>query len=83
MLKRIYVNNFRCLVNFELNFDNLNLILGYNGSGKSTLFDVIRKLQQFIVNDLKVEEVFQHSDLTRWQSSDTQYFELEFLLFKK
>ena len=83
MLKRIYVNNFRCLVNFELDFDNLNLILGYNGSGKSTLFDLIRKLQQFIVNDLKVEEVFQYSDLTRWQSSDKQSFELEFILDKK
>ncbi|MEM7592981.1 MAG: ATP-binding protein [Cyanobacteria bacterium P01_A01_bin.83] len=83
MLKRIYVNNFRCLVNFELNFDHLNLILGYNGSGKSTLFDVIRKLQQFIINDFKVEEVFKYSDLTRWQKSDIQSFELEFILDNK
>ncbi len=26
MLKRIYVNNFRCLVNFELTVDSLNLL---------------------------------------------------------
>ncbi|MEM7760078.1 MAG: AAA family ATPase [Cyanobacteria bacterium P01_A01_bin.40] len=65
MLKRIYVNNFRCLVNFDLTFDNINLILGYNGSGKSALFEVIRKIQEFIVDDLKVEEIFSHQDLTR------------------
>ena len=38
MLKRIYINNFRCLVNFELKLDGLSLFLGANGSGKSTVF---------------------------------------------
>ncbi|MEL6580705.1 MAG: AAA family ATPase [Cyanobacteria bacterium J06621_12] len=65
MLKRIYVNNFRCLVNFELTFDNVNLILGHNGSGKSTLFDVIRKLQQFIIGDLKIEDICRYQNLTK------------------
>ena len=30
MLKRLYVDNFRCLEDFELNFDSINLFLGDN-----------------------------------------------------
>jgi predicted ATPase len=37
MLKRIYVDNFRCLVNFELKLDRVNLLLGRNGTGKTTV----------------------------------------------
>lgn len=83
MLKRIYVNNFRCLVNFELTIDNLNLFLGLNGSGKTTVFDVLRKLQTFILGeqaldqDYRVSKLFDNKDLTRWQQSDIQTFELD------
>jgi AAA15 family ATPase/GTPase len=49
MLKRIYIDNFRCLVNFELNFDSINLFLGGNGSGKSTVFEALRKLQSLLI----------------------------------
>lgn len=83
MLKRIYVNNFRCLVNFELTVDSLNLFLGSNGSGKTTVFDVLRKLQKFIIGDqsfqqdYKVSDLFTNNDLTRWQKSQIQKFELD------
>lgn len=83
MLKRIYVNNFRCLVNFELRVDSLNLFLGSNGSGKTTVFEVLRKLQKFILGDqafqqdYKVSDLFANKDLTRWQKSNIQKFELE------
>ena len=50
MLKRIYIDNFRCLVNFELNVDAINLFLGGNGSGKSTVFEALRKIQNFILH---------------------------------
>ncbi len=52
MLKKIYIHNFRCFSNFELNIDAISLFLGPNGSGKSTLFDALRKLRQFIVGGL-------------------------------
>ena len=55
MLKRIYIDNFRGLVNFEMNFDSINLFLGGNGAGKSTVFEVLRKIQIFISGDEKVE----------------------------
>ena len=83
MLKRIYVNNFRCLVNFELTVDSLNLFLGSNGSGKTTVFEVLRKLQTFILGeqglqrDYRVLDLFENNDLTRWQKSDIQKFELD------
>ncbi|MCA9755615.1 MAG: AAA family ATPase [Candidatus Eisenbacteria bacterium] len=38
MIKRLYVHNFRCLENFELEFDRSSvLLIGQNGSGKSTI----------------------------------------------
>ncbi|MCX5983066.1 MAG: AAA family ATPase [Nostocales cyanobacterium LacPavin_0920_SED1_MAG_38_18] len=77
MLKRIYIDNFRCLVNFELNVDSINLFLGGNGAGKSTVFDVLRKIQTFVRGDDKVEGIFKSSDCTRWQTSTIQHFELE------
>ncbi|NES24847.1 MAG: AAA family ATPase [Symploca sp. SIO3E6] len=79
MLKRIYIDNFRCLVNFELNFDSINLFLGANGTGKSTVFEVLQKLQAFISGDSKVEGIFKSVDCTRWQTSQVQRFELEIL----
>ena len=41
MLKMLYANNYRCLVNFEINFDKLALLIGPNGGGKSSLFDLL------------------------------------------
>jgi predicted ATPase len=78
MLKRIYVDNFRCLVNFELAFDAIHLFLGPNGSGKTSVFDALWKIQCFASGDCKVEDVFPSIDRTRWQSSTLQQFELEF-----
>jgi predicted ATPase len=77
MLKRIYIDNFRTLVNFELNFDSINLFLGNNGSGKSTVFDVLLKIQTFISGDKKLEGIFKASDCTRWRKNSLQKFELE------
>ena len=77
MLKRVYVDNFRCLVNFELKLDRVNLLLGGNGTGKTTVFEVLYRLQQFVAGNAKVLAVFPSAELTRWQSSPTQRFELE------
>jgi predicted ATPase len=77
MLKRIYIDNFRGLVNFEMNFDSINLFLGGNGTGKSTVFEALRKIQTFVSGSEKVEEIFQYTDCTRWQTLQIQHFELE------
>ena len=76
MLKKIYIDNFKCLVNFELAFDSINLFLGPNGVGKSAVFDVLRKIQAFVSGE-KATNLFHPDDLTRWQTSPIQSFELE------
>lgn len=80
MLTRLYVDNFRCLVNFELKLGRLNLLLGENGSGKSTVFEVLHRLRGFVGGDWKVEAAFPPGDLTRWQSTGVQRFELDLAL---
>ena len=77
MLKRIYINNFRGFVNFELSVDAINLFLGPNGAGKSTIFDVVQKIQAFVGGNGKASDIFKAIDLTRWQKSLIQSFELE------
>ncbi len=77
MITRLYADNFRCLVNFELKFDRLNLLMGDNGSGKSSVFEVLRRLRSFISGDCRLSAAFPARDLTRWQSSPEQRFELD------
>jgi predicted ATPase len=76
MLRRIYVDNYKCLVNFECRFDNINLIIGTNGSGKSSAFEVLRSLQDIVTGRSPVKR-FQGSTLTRWQRRAVQVFELD------
>jgi len=78
MLRRIYIDNFRCLVNFELRLDRIALLLGPNGSGKSSLLDALWGVQEFVLEGARVEDAFPPSSLTRWQTLDAQRFELEF-----
>lgn len=66
MLKRLYIHNYKCLVNFEINFDkDISLFLGANGSGKSTVFEVLAKIAAFVAG-IKVENVFSEMDFPRW-----------------
>jgi predicted ATPase len=78
MLKRLYVDNFRCLVDFELNFDSINLFLGDNGAGKSTVFDVLSKLQLIITTNIDLSSIFKLSDYTRWKNLDLDHGDLEY-----
>lgn len=79
MLKRLYVHNFRTLINFEVSFDRINLLLGPNGSGKSSVFDVLFKIRHFVTQDGSVAECFPLSGFTCWagRSEPVQGFELE------
>lgn len=76
MLKRLYVNNYKCLVNFELLLARTTLLAGLNGTGKSTIFDLLEHLRGFIAGDTSVGESFPPRSITHWQSSDLQKFEL-------
>lgn len=77
MITRIYVDNFRCLTNFELELQEAAIFLGANGSGKSTVLDVLRKVQQLVVGKEKLADVFSLDDLSLMQTSSRQSIVLD------
>ena len=77
MFKRIYVDNYKCLVNVALPVQEINLFLGANGSGKSTVFESLKSVRDFVCGGKRILSVFPSEYLTRWQSSPIQIFELE------
>lgn len=72
MIQRFYADNFRCLVNFELKLDELNVLLGANGTGKSALFDLLRGIQRLITEQRKLDEVFRRRDLSTLRADEDQ-----------
>ncbi|MGA3371152.1 MAG: AAA family ATPase [Terracidiphilus sp.] len=79
MLKRIYIDNFRCFVNFEYKPERKQLLLGANGSGKSSLLDAVHALKTFLAargNNFENQRAFQ-SNATRWLNLPLQVFEIE------
>lgn len=77
MLKRLYVDNFRCLVNFELKLDRQQLILGSNGSGKSTVLEVLSGIKALLNGSGRPANLFPESARTKWQTLPAQTFELD------
>lgn len=86
MLKRLYVHNYKCLVNFEINFDkDINLFLGENGSGKTSVLTALSEIQKFIIFNIRLDDkrlddkdrVFKTSNLTRGSNDLIQKFEIE------
>jgi predicted ATPase len=80
MLTRIYIDNFRCFVNFEYRPAQRQLILGPNGSGKSTLLDALLFLRRVVVLGHDVESRKILSERTLWMDQSNQTFELEIAL---
>lgn len=52
MIKSIWIDNFKSLVDFKLDLAKFNCIIGLNGSGKSTLLQALDFLSQLIEGDL-------------------------------
>lgn len=76
MLKRIFADNFRALVNFEFRPGQLSLLLGENGSGKTSVLEVLGALHDLIVLGRPANELFSFTR-TRWETRDVQRFELD------
>ena len=71
MIKKIYIDNFRCLVNFHLDMNASQLWLGVNGTGKSSVVDALYKIQRVLDGD-SIGDTFSVNDLTLWQNKDIQ-----------
>ena len=82
MITKVYIDNFRCFTNFELELDSLNLLLGANGTGKSSLFDVLRRIQSLILG-LSIGECSSWTDLTAWDTRTAQDFAVESIGLKE
>lgn len=65
MIKRIYADNYKTFVNFNSNFDSINILLGKNGCGKSNLFTIVLLLRSFILGEKRIGELFTRKTLTK------------------
>lgn len=78
MLKRIYIDNYKSLVNLEITLLNpISLFIGLNGSGKSAIFEVLQNIRSFVRGDSKAPYLFTYEKRTKWQNLPFQTFELE------
>ena len=82
MLQRLYVHNFRCLENFELNLKDLpsSLLIGKNGAGKSTIAFALEILQSIGRGTNRVGQLIEIKDFNRGRSNVPIRFEIEVLL---
>ncbi len=80
MITRLYVNNFRCLVNFKAEFDSFGVFCGPNGAGKSSVFDALRLLRNLGTGDALLggtgDDDISGLEFTNWLDSTVQEFEL-------
>ncbi len=82
MLKRLYIDNYKCFVNFELRPGPLHLLMGGNGSGKTTLGLLLASLRDVIAGDALAPDLpkqphFGITTFNKWQQKPTQTIELE------
>lgn len=85
MLQRLYVNNFKCLENFELSLKGMSstLLIGRNGVGKSTISTVLELLQKIGRGINRVGQLIQSKDFSPGRSHVPIRFEIEVLLAEK
>lgn len=77
MLTRVYLDNFRCFVNFEYRPKRKQLIIGANGSGKSSLLDALFFMRQFSAAGANADDFNILGQRTRWMNQRQQTCELE------
>jgi hypothetical protein len=77
MLTRIYADNYRALVNFELALTPRALLMGRNGTGKSTVGELLMRLQTLLWGTITTDTVFGPETLTRWQKVPRQRIEID------
>ena len=65
MIKNIYIDNFKSLMDFELNLAAFTCLVGLNGAGKSTVLQALDFISQQMRGDID-EWLFQR----QWQPSD-------------
>ncbi|MGK7943907.1 MAG: AAA family ATPase [Microcystaceae cyanobacterium] len=82
MIQRLYVNNFRCLENFELVLKEIpsSLLIGKNGTGKSTISFVLEIFQSIGRGINRIGELVQSKDFYQGRTDLPMRFEIEVIL---
>lgn len=65
MITKIWVNNFKSLVDFNIQLSDFNCLVGLNGSGKSTVLQFLDFLSQLMIGDIELWLSTRH-----WKASD-------------
>lgn len=79
VIRRLYVNNFRCLQNFDLPIAGKSsaLLIGKNGAGKSTIGAALEILQKIARGTNRVGELVKPKDFTLGIADAPMRFEIE------
>ncbi|MGX9691024.1 AAA family ATPase [Achromobacter anxifer] len=85
MIEHLYINNFRCLENFEFkpNCAPSVLLIGKNGSGKSTLAVALSVLQRIGRGVTRIGELVKPADCTRGRKDVPMRFSIEVRLAER
>jgi len=85
VIRRLYVNNFRCLQNFDLPISGKPsaLLIGKNGAGKTTVGFALEILQKIARGTNRVGELVKPKDFTRGITDVPMRFEIEVELESK
>lgn len=80
MFQKIYIHNYRCFQNFELDTSELKtlLILGKNGTGKSTLLNAFTILRDIAYGENQLDKLFSEDDFNTKEQPIT--FDIDVLL---
>lgn len=65
MIKSIWINNFKSLVDFELELSKFTCLVGLNGAGKSTVLQAMDFISQLMLGDLD-----EWLKIRQWDSAD-------------
>ncbi len=83
MLKRIHIENYKSIIDLDLELGSLSLFLGGNGSGKSSVFNALHAVRMLLVEEAKCEDAFPASTAPGWTdwgiNTTTQSITLELL----
>jgi predicted ATPase len=78
MIKSIWVDNFKSLVNFEIELAKFNCVVGLNGVGKSTLLQSLDFVSQLMVGDIEEWLKSRHWDASDLNSRLTKKRNIDF-----
>jgi predicted ATPase len=85
MIERLYVNNFRCLESFSIDFVDRPsaLVIGKNGSGKSTLRQAFEVLQKVCRGSNRTKQLIVETDFAQQRKHIPIRFEVDLRLTNK